>query len=167
MKNIILIGMPGCGKTTIGKLLAERLGLTFFDSDNVFSERVHPSISEFFKTHGEDEFRREETKILRYLSQKSNCIIATGGGVVERTENKEILKSGGTVVFINRSPEDIVSDVDTASRPLLADGKEKIFALYEKRIPKYLDFCDVEIKNQGRLPDLVNKIIDEVNSYNE
>lgn len=166
MQNIILIGMPGCGKTTIGKLLAKRLNMEFIDSDAVFTETVFPDIPEYFAKYGEDKFRCEETGILRQLSQKKHCIIATGGGIVERPENKEILQGGGVVVFINRSPEDIAGDVDTESRPLLAEGKNRIFALYERRISKYKDFCNIEIENCGTLDGLTDKIINEVNSYN-
>lgn len=166
MQNIILIGMPGCGKTTIGKLLAKKLNVEFKDSDKVFTENVCPNISEYFAKYGEDSFRCEETKILRQLSRTDNCIIATGGGVVERTENKKILRDSGIVVFINRSPENIVGDVDTESRPLLKDSRNRIFDLYERRILKYKDFCDIEIENSGALDALTDKIINEVTRYN-
>lgn len=166
MKNIILIGMPGCGKTTIGRLLANNLNMEFKDSDKIFTENVFPDISEYFAEYGEDKFRCEETKILQQLSKTDNCIISTGGGVVERTENKEILQHCGTVVFINRSPEDIIGDVDTSSRPLLKDNRNKIFDLYERRILKYKDFCNIEIENSGTPDALTVKIINEVNVYN-
>ncbi len=166
MQNIILIGMPGCGKTTIGRLIAKKLNIEFADSDKVFTEKVCPDIPKYFAKYGEENFRREETVILRRLSQKRHCIIATGGGVVERHENKEILQKSGVVVFINRSPEDIARNVDTSSRPLLAEGRNRIFDLYERRILKYKDFCNIEIKNCGALDALADKIINEVNTYN-
>lgn len=163
MKNIILIGMPGCGKTTIGKLLAQKLNCEFIDSDLVFQETVHPSISEYFSQFGEDSFRTEETHILSELMQKTNCIIATGGGIVERAENKEILQSGGTVVFIDRSTENIMNDIKTSTRPLLSQGRERILSLFEKRYKKYMDFSHIQIKNIGTLHDVTDKIINEVN----
>lgn len=166
MKNIILVGMPGCGKTTIGKALSKRLGKSFFDSDRIFEEIVFPDISKYFKEKGEEQFRREETAILHRLSRETDCVIATGGGVVETAENKEILQRGGVVVFINRSPEDIVGDVDISTRPLLAEGRERIFRLFERRIEKYKDFCQIEIENKGSLDELCEKIINEVNIYN-
>ena len=167
MQNIILIGMPGCGKTTIGKLLAQKLNREFIDSDKVFEETICPDITEYFSTNGEDDFRREETKILRKLSQKNNCIIATGGGVVERQENKEILQSGGTVVFIDRNPEDIYGDIDATIRPiLLANGKDRIFTLYDRRYEKYRDYCHIRTENIGTLEEIAEKIINEVNQYN-
>lgn len=166
MQNIILIGMPGCGKSTIGRILAEKLNMDFADSDKVFTESIYPDISKYFAEYGEDSFRCEETKILRQLSETGNCIIATGGGVVECPENKVILQNCGIVVFINRSPEDIIEDVDTDSRPLLKHNKNKIFDLYERRISAYRDFCNIEIKNCDALDVLTDKIINEVNSYN-
>jgi len=108
------------------------------------------------------------TKILKTLSHDSNCVIATGGGVVERAENKKIIRSGGTVVFIDRSPEDIFSDIDTTTRPLLsANGQKHILTLYEKRYPKYTDYCHKRNKNNSTLEVLTEKIINEVNQLND
>ena len=167
MNNIILIGMPGCGKTTIGKLLSAELNHEFIDSDAIFEETVCPDIKEYFVSHGEDSFRREETNILSNLCQKDGYIISTGGGIVERSENKEILQNGGTVVFIDRSPEDIVGDINTETRPLLlAEGKQRIYSLYNRRYAKYNDFCHIRIENKGTLNQVTEKIIKEVNKYN-
>ena len=167
MKNIILIGMPGCGKTTIGKLLSAELNYEVIDSDTVFEETICPDIKEYFASHCEDDFRKEETNILRNLCKKDGCIISTGGGIVERSVNKEILQSGGTVVFIDRNPDDIVSDIDTESRPLLlAEGKQRIYSLYDRRYEKYKDFCHIRIENKGTLEEVTAKIINEVNNCN-
>lgn len=167
MQNIIIIGMPGCGKTTIGKLVAEKLNIEFIDSDHVFETTVFPDITQYFTEHGEDGFRTEETSIIRSLCKKQGCVISTGGGIVERPENKDILCSGGTVVFIDRTPEDIVNDIDTTTRPLLLEeGKKRVYTLYEKRYKKYCDFCHIRIENTGTLDELAEKIINEVNIYN-
>ncbi len=167
MDNIIIIGMPGSGKTTIGKLLAKELNKEFTDTDQVFEQTVCPNITEYFSKHGEDAFRTEETNILRNLCKKSGYVISTGGGIVERAENKEILQSGGIVVFIDRSPDHIVSDIDTETRPLLAEGKKRIFSLYERRYKKYIDFCHIRIENNSTLEVLTQKIINEVNQHND
>ncbi len=166
MKNIILIGMPGCGKTTIGKSLSNRLGMEFCDTDIIFESKHEIKISDFFKSYGEPTFRIEESKILSELSEKRNTIISTGGGVVETECNKELLQKSGIVVFINRSPEDIFGDIETSHRPLLADGRNKIFELFEKRLDKYKDFCHIEIKNNDSIDSITEKIINEVNHYN-
>lgn len=163
MKNIILIGMPGCGKTTVGKLLAKKLNREFIDTDLVFRQTVHPNISEYFSQYGEDNFRREETRILAQLLQNSNCIIATGGGIVERAENKKLLRDIGIVVFIDRPTGNIMNDIQTSTRPLLSQGKERLLSLYKKRYEKYLDFSHIQIKNIGTLEDVTDKIINEVN----
>ncbi|MBR2452819.1 MAG: shikimate kinase [Clostridia bacterium] len=166
MKNIILIGMPGSGKTSVGKKLAIDLGKSFFDSDAVFEERKNIKISDFFERFGENLFRDEETKILTELCEKKDAIISTGGGIVERNENKDILKQSGIVVFINRPLELIAKDIDSSNRPLLKDGKKKLFELYERRAKKYKDFCDIEIENTADLDSVAQKIINEVTIQN-
>ena len=167
MKNIILIGLPGCGKTTVGKMLAQKLGIEFTDSDKVFEETVCPQITQYFAKHSEEEFRREETAILKSLCEKTNMVIATGGGIVERPENKEILQNGGIVVFIDRDPHEIVKDIRVDTRPIvLAGGKQKVFELHDRRYAKYIDFCHIKANNIGSLEELTKNIINEVNSYN-
>ncbi len=162
MKNIILIGMPGCGKTTIGKILAKKLNMQLLDCDRVFEKNFGTTISDFFSAHGEEAFRNEETKLLSSLVKQKDAIISTGGGCVEREENKDILQKGGTVIFINRPLENIHRNIRTASRPLLAKDKNRLFELYNRRFSKYKDFCHTEIKNTGTLMSSVYKIIDEV-----
>lgn len=162
MENIILTGMPGCGKTTIGKLLSKALEIEFFDCDAVLEENENTSIPRIFESLGEDYFRQLETKTLSQLCKKQNAVISTGGGVVERKENLDILKNSGIVVFINRPLELIFSDVDTSHRPLLKDGKERLTELYNRRIGLYKSVCDVEIENSADLTAVVEKIIDEV-----
>ena len=162
MKNIVLIGMPGCGKTTVGKYLAKALEFEFIDCDRVIEETEGTSISNIFAEHGESYFRCLETKTLERLSTAENAVIATGGGCVERRENFEILKKSGTVVFVNRPLENILGDVDTSKRPLLADGKERLFELSKRRMPLYKEVCDIEISNTTPPKKLVQKIIDEV-----
>lgn len=152
-QNIIIIGMPGSGKTTFGKALAQRLGRDFYDADDVIVEQEGKTIPELFAV-SEECFRDAEVRASQFLSAKSGIVVACGGGVVKRSENMDIFKKTGTVFFLDRSPDDIVSDVDVSTRPLLKDGKKKVYDLYDERIALYRNAADYLVPN--------NKTIEEV-----
>lgn len=122
MKNIIFIGMPGAGKTTIGKEVARTLAWPFFDSDVRLRERIHRDIKELFR-ESEAAFRQEETETLRELCQKEGIVLSCGGGVIKKAENVALLKHGGFLIFLDRSLEAIASSVDQMGRPLLSASK--------------------------------------------
>ena len=134
-KNIVLIGMPGCGKTTLGKILNKELSMEFYDMDNYIERKTDKKISELFEK-GENYFRDIESLACEELSKNKNVIISTGGGVIKRKENIDFLKENGIVIFIDRSVDDIIGDVDISKRPLLKEGKEKVLKLYEERTSK-------------------------------
>jgi len=144
VNNIILIGMPGCGKTTIGRELAKNLGRSFFDADQVLEEISGQTISELF-AEGEETFRAAESETIIYLVTKVRSIIATGGGVVTKEENMLALRESGCIIFLNRPPEQIIKDLDITTRPLLSEGKEKIYNIYAKRIALYRKYADYEV----------------------
>ena len=148
MKNIVLIGMPGCGKSTFGKRLARRLGRKFYDADEVLEEREQRTIKDFF-AESEDAFRAAETRTLAYLAELEDAVIATGGGAVKRTENMELMKRNGVVIFLDRKPEQILGNIEGDARPLLAEDKQRIFKLYEERIDLYRKYADKIITNSG------------------
>ena len=148
MKNIVLIGMPGCGKTTFGKRLAKKLGRKFYDADDVLEAREQRTIKDFF-AESEDVFRAAETRTLAYLAQLENAVIATGGGAVKRAENMALMKQQGVVVFIDRDPKQILANIEGDARPLLAADKQRIFKLYEERIDLYRRYADKIITNSG------------------
>ena len=148
MKNIVLIGMPGCGKSTFGKLLARRLGRKFYDADEVLEEREQRTIKDFF-AESEDAFRAAETRTLAYLAELEDAVIATGGGAVKRAENMELMKRNGVVIFLDRKPEQILGNIEGDARPLLAEDKQRIFKLYEERIGLYRRYADKIITNSG------------------
>lgn len=148
MKNIVLIGMPGCGKSTFGKRLAKKMGRSFYDADTVLEEREARTIKDFF-AESEDAFRAAETRTLAYLAELEGVVIATGGGAVKRAENMELMKRNGVVVFLDRKPEQILGNIEGDARPLLATDKQRIFKLYEERIDLYRKYADKIITNSG------------------
>ena len=158
MKNIVLIGMPGCGKTTLGKIISKELKLKFYDADHYIEETTKKKISELFEK-GEDYFRDIESRVCRELSEKTNVIISTGGGVIKRKENIQNLKKTGIIVFIDRPVKNIIGDVDISKRPLLKDGKDKVLKLYEERYELYKKAADKIVINDCDLYILRDEII--------
>ncbi len=155
MRNIILIGMPGCGESSIGSLLAERLGRPFFDADAELTKKLGP-IPEFFASHAEAAFRKEETEILRVLGKKTGCVIATGGGCVTRAENELLLRQNGIIVRIERSLQALPTD----GRPI--SQSTDLHTLYQLRAPLYARFADITIQNDGSLEQAVQTILEAI-----
>ncbi|MGI6190282.1 MAG: shikimate kinase [Eubacterium sp.] len=156
--NIILIGMPGCGKSSFGRRLAEALGRPFRDADDVLVEREHRTIKDLFD-EGEDAFRDAEIRTSCYLSGGNGLVIACGGGVVEREENIRLYRKTGTIIFLDRSPEAIMGDVETGGRPLLKEGKQRVLDLYSRRIGKYRAAADYTVKNDGTEEQVQEKLL--------
>ena len=157
-KSITLIGMPGCGKTTIGKLLSKKLNYQFIDIDSYIEEKQGKTIDEIFK-NGEEYFRNIETEACRELGEIKNSIISSGGGVVKRYINIEYLKRESIVIFIDRPLIQILNDIDIKKRPLLANGKEVLYKLYDERYELYKNYCDYRIKNIGSLEEVIDKML--------
>lgn len=153
--KIVIIGMPGCGKTTIGRILAKELNYNFYDMDQYIEETNGKSIKEIF-AESEDTFRELETEACKELISKKRCVISTGGGVIKKRINVEILEEEGIILFINRPIEKIIGDIDISNRPLLKDGKERLYKLYEERFYKYKEASHVEVINEGFLRDTIN-----------
>ena len=158
MKNIVLIGMPGCGKTTLGRIISRELKRKFYDIDNYIEEKTQKEISELFE-NGEDNFRDIESKAVKELAEMDDLIISTGGGVIKRTQNIEMLKTNGIIIFIDRPVDNIIGDVDISKRPLLKDGKDKVLKLYEERYEIYKAAADVIIVNDCDLDEVKNRIL--------
>lgn len=137
MKNIVLIGMMGCGKTTCGTLLSQRLGRELVDTDSVIVTRQGRSISDIFAAEGEDYFRDLETQVARELGQREDLIIATGGGLPLREENVQALREKGLVVWLKRDPASTFASESMDGRPLAQDGQEAFVRRFEARAPLY------------------------------
>lgn len=157
-KNIVLIGMPGSGKTTLGKQLASRLGRTFVDADDFVVQLEGKTIADMFAV-SEEYFRDAETKAAQELAKRRGLVVACGGGVIKRDVNIKILKRTGVVIFLDRSPDDIVTDVDVASRPLLKDGKQKVYDLYDERIALYRAAADYTIVNDKKAEEILDELV--------
>ena len=152
MENIILIGMPGCGKSTIGKLLAEYLGKTFVDADEEIVKTAGITIPEIFAKEGEPGFRKLETQVLSRLGMSSGLVIATGGGCVTREENYPLLHQNGNIWWIQRN----VSALPTDGRPL--SQANRLEEMYCVREPMYRRFADYTVTNDRTLDEIVGEI---------
>ncbi len=141
-RNIVLTGMPGCGKTTIGKVLAKLTDKKFVDTDELIVQKSGLQITEIFKKFGEDYFRNLESEIIAEISLQNDLIISTGGGAVLRKENVINLKHNGIIFFLDRELEQLLP---TADRPL-ASSNEKIIKLYNERIEIYNETSDKKIR---------------------
>ena len=153
MENIVLVGMPGSGKSTIGRLLARELNREFVDADAEIEKVAGMPIPEIFAQQGEDAFRKIETQVLARLGQKSSLVIATGGGCVTRAENYFHLHQNGTIYWIQRD----ISSLATDGRPLSQSGKME--QMYQIRKPLYEQFADSAVSNNGELKDTIAKIL--------
>lgn len=166
VKNIILIGMMGCGKTTIGKMISSRLNKKFIDLDEYIENKQGCTIPEIFK-NGEDYFRKLECKAVDTISNEENVIISTGGGVIKNEENIINLKKNGIIFFIDRPLENIVMDVDIMSRPLLKNGTCEIEKIFKERYNLYKNYCDFLVDNVGEILKIVDNIISIYNKSME
>lgn len=169
-KNIVLIGFMGTGKSTVGMRLAERLHLEFVDMDREIERITGMSIAQLFKKHGETRFRSEEQLMAQKLGQRSNLVIATGGGVVLHPENVAALKRNGIIVGLEASPEVIMSRISRkkSNRPLLnkhttVEDIERMLAAREE----YYACADIRVDTTGQeLNKVVNDIIAQVKRLN-
>lgn len=160
---IALIGLPGSGKSTVGRQLARRLQLPFFDSDHVIEQQLGCSIRSFFELEGEEKFRDLEETVVDELTQKSQGVLSTGGGVVLRPANRKHLRERGQVVYLNSSPDELFRRLrHDVNRPLLqvADPLARLRDLYAVRDPLYRETAHFVIET-GRpsVASLVNMIV--------
>jgi len=158
-KNIVLIGLPGCGKTVIGKAVSKRLSLPFCDIDEYIEKKEGKLIKQIF-LQGEDLFRKLESQAINEASKNCPSVISTGGGSVKLHSNMETLQKNSIIIFINRPVEHIIQDVDISTRPLLAEGAAKLHQLFKERYHLYKKYCDVEVINDTDFDEVVDKIVE-------
>jgi shikimate kinase len=148
--NLFLVGMPGCGKSTLGRVLARSLGKTFVDADHELEARLGVTISTIFEIEGEETFRNREEETLARLVQRVDIVLATGGGVVLRAVNRARLKAGGTVLYLHSTPEITWERTrHSKNRPLLqtADPLARARQLYAQRDALYRETSDLIISS--------------------
>ena len=157
-QNIVLIGMPSCGKTTVGRLLAERCGRRLIDTDEKIVERLGEPIADFMARNGEAAFRDVEQEVVAGVADESGCVIATGGGAVLRQENLRLLRQNGLLVFLDRPLEKLMP---TADRPLSA-SREALERRYRERYGLYVAAADLVVDASGAIEDEVETIRKEM-----
>ena len=147
-RHIFLIGMQGCGKSSLGKRAARETGIPFADTDAVVAQSAGCTVNEFFERYGEETFRRAETAALTALTYARPMIISTGGGTVMNPVNRMIMRSWGAIVLIDRPLEEILGDIKLDRRPTLRDGGLiEVERIYHERIQVYRDLADITLKN--------------------
>lgn len=160
---MVLVGLPGSGKTTVGRQLARRLGLPFVDSDHALEQHLGCSIREYFEREGEERFRDLESEVLDTLSREHTGVLSTGGGSVLRPVNRERLHARGQVFYLRAAPEEVFRRLrHDRNRPLLqvADPQKRLRELFEKRDALYRETAHYVIEsNRPNVSGLVNMII--------
>ena len=156
-QNIVLVGMPGSGKTTVGKLLAKKLQLEFLDTDDLITEK-YGNITDIFKTKGEAVFRDYESEVIKEISAVGGKVIATGGGAVLRPQNTDLLKRNGRIYFLDRPLESICA---TPDRPLSSNRKD-LEKRFNERYDIYRNCADRHITSDGTETDTVNAVLEDI-----
>ena len=147
MKNIILIGMMGCGKTTVGQLLSTRLKKQLVDTDKLIEAREGMTIPELFETQGEPYFRSVEAGVAMALSLRSDLVIACGGGLPLQEGAMSALKESGVVIWLDRDPGDIFDTGDMTGRPLAQEGRAAFLERTAQRAPIYEKWADATVRD--------------------
>lgn len=154
--NIVLIGMPSSGKTTLGKLLADNLEMSFVDTDEEIIKKINMPIKDYFAQKGEPSFRDVESEVVNQLYKKTHQVIATGGGIILRKENIEKLKQNGRLIFLDRSLENLITSDD---RPL-SSNVEALKKLYDSRIELYKQYADNVVDDNDNIDAVLKKIME-------
>lgn len=158
--NLVLVGMPGCGKTFIGEKLAEATQRKFVDIDREISAMTGKTIADIFKEDGEKYFRNIETELLKKYCKETDLVIATGGGTVLRKENRDMIQANSGVVFLERP----LNELEKKGRPLSVDNKT-VEKLYDERKPLYDATKSISVTNDNNYEVIVNRILDGLGEY--
>ncbi len=162
MKNIVLTGMMGCGKTTLAGMLGKALDRRVVDTDELVEQCAGMPISGIFAQYGETHMRDVETEVCRQLASQENLIIACGGGLPLREENRRLLRGSGVVFFLFRDPAETYDTMDKSSRPLAQQGEDAFLQRFAEREPIYREFSHITIENnagpEAALAEILRKL---------
>ena len=158
VRNVVLIGMPGCGKSAVGRELARRMGRPFADLDKLIEEQAGRTIPEIFAQEGEAAFRSLESQVVREAGRETGRVVSTGGGVVTRQENRAPLRQNGVIVHLTRD----LSLLSKKGRPV-SQGTD-LGELWAQRAPLYRAFADITVENSGTIQETAGKIEKELNA---
>ena len=167
--NLILVGMMGSGKTTIGRALAKHLGKTFVDSDEEIQRRTGVTIPHIFDVEGEAGFRQRETAAIRELVGRDDMVLATGGGAILAEQNREMLSRNGIVVYLKTNVHDLWQRTrHDRNRPLLQTGdpRAKLAELFEQRDPLYRQAADIFVQSgKQSVQSLMLHLAEEIEAF--
>ncbi len=160
MKNLVLIGMMGCGKSTIGRMLSQALGRPLVDTDHLIQEEQGTDIPTIFSQKGEPYFRQQEAVVAQRLAQQEGLIISCGGGLPTVEEAIAPLYDSGIVFFLERNPKEILASVSMEGRPLGQDGESAFLARYQQREPIYRQWAHHVIAGDGTPDQVLQRILE-------
>lgn len=147
-RHIFIIGMPGCGKSSLGRKVASTMGLNYVDTDARIEQAAGCPVTQIFEKYGEQAFRAAETNVLIQLTREPGSLVSTGGGMIMRETNREIMRNHGIILLVDRPLEEIMSDIKLNRRPMLAaKGLPEVERLYHERIETYRAAADVVLDN--------------------
>ncbi len=160
MHNIVLIGMPGSGKSTVARYIAKRNAMPLVDTDEMIVDLTKKSIEDIFEEEGEERFREYESICAKEAARLKKSVIATGGGIILKEENMFALKENGIIFFLDRPVEAILQSSQLADRPLVKSSKEKLIELYNARIELYKKYADHILVNTISFERICGKIVE-------
>lgn len=161
--NIALIGMPSCGKSTIGRILSKKLGKNLIDIDEEIVKEIKMPIADYFRKNGEKAFRDMETKVTKEISNAQSTVISCGGGIIKNKENIDYLKNNSIIIFIDRDIDKLFVSSD---RPL-SSVMGTLEKLYNERIDLYLKYSDVQLTNNSLLEEVADQIMEVYANYTQ
>ncbi|ASJ20860.1 shikimate kinase [Brachyspira hampsonii] len=167
-KIIFIIGLPGCGKSALSKMLAKKLNYQFYDMDSFIEDKEGSTITEIFANNGETYFRNLESDVLQELSSLSNAVISTGGGIVLSEKNRNIMKDKGLTIFVDRNPDIILENIDPSQRPLLAKDKNKLLELSKQRDRLYRESAHIIFTHhswEDNIDNTFKKFYESIKNY--